>query len=35
MDFASQKDRKGVAQALRTVHRAADAAAVDAFAQGP
>ena len=27
MDFASWKDRKSVAQALRTVYRAADAAA--------
>ena len=39
MDFASWKDRKGVAQALRTVYRAADAvagqAALDSFAQGP
>ena len=39
MDFASWKDRKSVAQALRTVYRAADAAAgqaaLDAFAQGP
>ena len=39
MDFASWKDRKGVAQALRAVYRAADAetgqAALDAFAQGP
>ena len=39
MDFASWKDRKGVAQALRTVYRAADAAAgqaaLDAFAKGP
>ena len=26
MDFASWKDRKNVAQALRTVYRAADAA---------
>src|SRR6516162_1990012 len=38
MDFASWKDRKSVAQALRTVYRAADAAAgqaaLDAFAQG-
>jgi putative transposase len=36
MDFASWKDRKGVAQALRTVDRAADAATgqavLDAFA---
>jgi putative transposase len=39
MDFASWKDRKGVAQALRTVYRAADAkagqAALDAFAESP
>jgi putative transposase len=39
MDFASWKDRKSVAQALRTVYRAADAAAgqaaLDDFAQGP
>ena len=39
MDFASWKDRKSLAQALRTVYRAADAAAgqaaLDAFAQGP
>jgi len=39
MDFASWKDRKGVAQALRTVYRATDSAAgqaaLDAFAQGP
>src|SRR5271165_5584307 len=39
MDFASWKDRKSVAQALRTVYRAADVAAgqaaLDAFAQGP
>jgi putative transposase len=39
MDFASWKDRKSVAQALRTVYRAIDAdtgqAALDAFAQGP
>src|SRR5580765_317755 len=39
MDFASWKDRKGVAQALRTVYRAADAnagqVALQAFAQGP
>ena len=39
MDFASWKDRKSVAQALRAVYRAADAeagqAALDAFAQGP
>ena len=38
MDFASWKDRKGVAQALRTVYRAANAAAGQAaledFAQG-
>ena len=38
MDFASWKDRKSVAQALRTVYRATDAAAgqaaLDAFAQG-
>ena len=38
MDFASWKDRKGVAQALRTVYRAADAAtgqaALEDFAQG-
>src|SRR3984885_11410878 len=37
--FVSWKDRKAVAQALRTVYRAADAAtgqaALDAFAQGP
>jgi putative transposase len=39
MDFASWKDRKSLVQALRTVYRAADAAAgqaaLDAFAQGP
>ena len=39
MDFASWKDRKSLAQALRTIYRAADAAAgqaaLDAFAQGP
>ena len=39
MDFASWKDRKSVAQALRTVYRAVDAAAgqaaLDVFAQGP
>ena len=39
MDFASWKDRKNVAQALRTVYRAADAAAgqaaLEAFAQSP
>ena len=39
MDFASWKDRKSLAQALRTVYRAADAAAgqaaLDAFAQSP
>ena len=39
MDFASWKDRKSLAQALRTVCRAADAAAgqaaLDAFAQSP
>src|ERR1700683_272226 len=39
MDFASWKDRKSVAQALRTVYRAVDAAtgqaALDTFAQGP
>jgi putative transposase len=39
MEFASWKDRKGVAQALRAVYRAADAdagqAALDVFAQGP
>ena len=39
MDFAAWKDRKNVAQALRTVYRAADAkiggAALDAFAQSP
>ena len=39
MDFASWKDRKSVAQALRAVYRAADAAAgqaaLDAFAKGP
>src|ERR1700728_2814895 len=39
MDFAAWKDRKSVAQALRMVYRAADAAtgqaALDAFAQGP
>ena len=39
MDFASWKDRKSVAQALRTVYRAVDAAAgqaaLDAFAKGP
>jgi putative transposase len=39
MDFASWKDRKSVAQALRTVYRAVDAtagqAALDAFEQGP
>ena len=39
MDFASWKDRKSLAQALRAVYRAADAAAgqaaLDAFAQGP
>jgi len=39
MDFASWKDRKSVAQALRAIYRAADAkagqAALDAFAQGP
>ena len=39
MDFASWKDRKSLAQALRTVYRAADAtagqAALDALAQGP
>ena len=38
MDFASWKDRKNVAQALRTVYRATDAAAgqaaLDGFAQG-
>jgi len=39
MDFASWKDRKSVAQALRIVYRAADAAtgqaALEDFAQGP
>src|ERR1700683_1067946 len=39
MEFASWKDRKSLAQALRAVYRAADAAAgqaaLDAFAQGP
>ena len=39
MDFAAWKDRKSVAQALRTVYRAADAttghAALEDFAQGP
>jgi putative transposase len=39
MDFASWKDRKAVAQALKAVYRAADSqaglAALDAFAQGP
>ena len=39
MDFASWKDRKSLAQALRTFYRAADAAAgqaaLDAFAQSP
>ena len=39
LDFASWKDRKSLAQALRTIYRAADAAAgqaaLDAFAQGP
>ena len=39
MDFASWKDRKGVAQALRAVYRAADAgaglAALDAFEASP
>jgi putative transposase len=39
MDFASWKDRKNVAQALRTVYRAVDAAtgqaAFEDFAQGP
>ena len=38
MDFASWKDRKSVAQALRTIYRATDAAAgqaaLEAFAQG-
>lgn len=39
MDFAAWKDRKGVAQALKTVYRALDAnagqAALDSFAEGP
>lgn len=39
MDFAAWKDRKFVAQALKTVYRAVDAdagqAALDAFAEGP
>ncbi len=39
MDFASWKDRKPVAQALRAIYRAVDAeagqAALDAFAEGP
>jgi putative transposase len=39
MDFAAWKDRKIVAQALKTVYRATDAnagqAALDAFAEGP
>ena len=39
MDFASWKDRKTVAQALRTIYRAIDAeaglAALDAFATSP
>lgn len=39
MEFASWKDRKTVAQALRTIYRAADAKAgqdaLEAFAQGP
>ncbi len=39
MNFASWKDRKGVAKALKTVYRAADAdaaqAALDDFADGP
>ncbi len=39
MDFAAWKDRKGVAQALKTVYRAVDAnaghAALDHFAEGP
>ncbi len=39
MDFAASKDRKGVAQALKTVYRAVDAnagqAALDHFAEGP
>ncbi len=39
LDFASWKDRKPVAQALKTVYRATDAtagqAAMDAFADGP
>jgi len=39
MEFASWKDRKAVAQALRTIYRAADAKAgqdaLEAFAQGP
>ena len=39
MDYAAWKDRKGVAQALKTVYRAFDAnagqAALDDFAEGP
>lgn len=39
MDFASWKDRKPVAQALKTIYRAADAetgqSALDAFAESP
>jgi len=39
LDFAAWKDRKAVAQALKTVYRATDAnagqAAMDAFADGP
>ncbi len=39
MDFAAWKDRKGVAQALKTVYRAVDAnagqAALEDFAEGP
>lgn len=38
MDFAAWKDRKAVAQALKSVYRAVDAnagqAALDAFAEG-
>ena len=39
MDFASWKDRKAIAQALKVIYRAADTqaglAALDAFAEGP
>ena len=39
LDFAAWKDRKTVAQALKTVYRATDAkagqVAMDAFADGP